>query len=48
MSQGNLNFELSWALVYYFELHQMDVKIHFLNGNFNEEGYISQPQGFEV
>jgi hypothetical protein len=29
-------------------IHQMDVKIAFLNDFINEEVYIEQPQGFEV
>jgi hypothetical protein len=31
-----------------WKLHQMDVKIDFLNGVIKEEVYIEKPQGFEV
>jgi hypothetical protein len=31
-----------------WKLHQMDVKISFLNGVIEEEVYIEQPQRFEV
>jgi len=30
------------------EIHQMDIKITFLNGNLNEEVYMGQPNEFVV
>ena len=41
-------FRVIIALVAHFnlELHQMDVKITFLNGELNEEVYMVQPEEF--
>ena len=45
-----LSFRVVMALVAHFdlELHQMDVKMTFLNGDLHEEVYMEQPQGFHV
>ena len=44
------SFRIVMALVAHFnlELHQMDVKTAFLNGELNEEVYMKQPEGFEI
>lgn len=36
------------AALHKFEIHQIDVKITFLNGELTEEIYIKQPEGFMV
>ena len=36
------------AAVYKLEIHQMDVKTAFLNGDLKEEIYFEQPEGFIV
>ena len=36
------------AAVYKLEIHQMDVKTAFLNGDLEEEIYLEQPKGFIV
>ena len=48
--QGTLPLEPSWHLLSMMKwnIHQMDVKITFLNGVIEEEVYIEQPQGFEI
>ena len=44
------SFRIIMAMVahYDLELHQMDVKTAFLNGNLDEEVYMDQPEGFSV
>ena len=44
------SFRIVMALVahYDLELHQMDVKTAFLNGDLKEEVYMTQPEGFVV
>jgi hypothetical protein len=44
------SFRIVMALVahYDLELHQMDVKTAFLNGNLHETVYMAQPEGFVV
>ena len=36
------------AAIHDFEIHQMDVKTAFLNGDLDEEIYMEQPEGFVV
>ncbi|XP_072976984.1 uncharacterized protein [Typha angustifolia] len=37
---------IALAVLYNLEIHQMDVKTTFLNGELNEEIYMEQPEGF--
>ena len=39
---------ISLAAVYDLQIHQMDVKTAFLNGELEEEIYMEQPEGFIV
>ena len=36
------------AVLYNLDIHQMDVKTAFLNGDLNEEIYVEQLEGFIV
>ena len=36
------------AAIHNLEIHQMDVKTTFLNGDLDEEIYMVQPEGFMV
>jgi hypothetical protein len=44
------SFRIIMALVSHYDLklHQMDVKIAFLNGNLQENIYMAQSEGFAV
>jgi hypothetical protein len=44
------SFRIIMALVahYDFELHQMDVKMAFINGDLEKNVYMAQPKGFVV
>ena len=48
MSTTN-SFRIIMALMAHFdlELHQMDVKMNFLNGDLSEVVYMQQPEGFQ-
>ena len=44
----SLRLLLSLATTYNWEVHQIDIKSAYLNGNLEEEIYMEQPKGFEV
>ena len=44
--KDSLRIILALVAHYDLELHQMDVKTAFLNGNLDEEIYMEQPEGF--
>ena len=39
---------LDFATQFDLEIHQMDVKMAFVNGDLKEEIYMEQPQGFTI
>jgi hypothetical protein len=41
-----LEFLFTLALIYKLYVHQIDVKMTFLNGDLKEEVYMEQPEGF--
>ncbi|KAA0036645.1 Retrovirus-related Pol polyprotein from transposon TNT 1-94 [Cucumis melo var. makuwa] len=46
--KDSLRIIMALVAHYDLELHQMDVKIVFLNGNLDEEVFMDQPEGFMV
>ena len=45
-SKDSFRTIMTLVVHYYLELHQMDVKMTFLNGNINETIYMVQPENF--
>ena len=41
-------FVVTTAALFDWDIHQIDIKLAYLNGLLNEERYMEQPQGFEV
>jgi hypothetical protein len=37
---------MAFATKYNYEVHQMDIKAYFLNGEFEGKNYMKQPKGF--
>ena len=46
-SKDSFRIIMSLVAHYDLELHQMNVRTAFLNGNLNEEIYTKQPEGFQ-
>ena len=45
---NSIRMVFSIAVLRDLEVHQMDVKTVFLNGDFNKEIYMDQPEGFST
>ena len=45
---SSIRMLIAIAAIHNLELHQMDVKTAFLNGDLDEEIYMEQPEGFIV
>ena len=46
-TKDSLRIIMTIVLLFDLELHQMDVRTTFLNGDLVEDIYMSQPTGFE-
>ena len=46
--KDSLRIIMALVAQYNLELHQMDVKIAFLNGDIEEKIYMDQPEGFSM
>jgi len=47
-SKDSLRIVMALVAHYDLELHQMDIKIAFLNGDLHEDVYMAEPEGFVV
>lgn len=45
---ASIRLLIALAAIYNLEIHQMNVKTAFLNGDLEEEIYVDQPEGFVV
>ena len=45
---SSIRMLIAIAVIHNLEIHQMDVKTAFLNGDLDEEIYMEQPEGFIV
>ena len=45
---SSIHMLIAIAVIHNLEIHQMDVKTAFLNGDLDEEIYMEQPEGFIV
>ena len=45
---SSIRMLIAIAAIHNLEIHQMDVKTAFLNGDLDEEIYMEQPEGFAI